>query len=298
MKISVIGANSYIARNLIFLLKRRFGDSVKLFLYDYQEQHADLHGIYTKINIFDSEDVKKINLDCDVIFFFVGKTGNADTFDIYSQFIDINEKALLNVLFEYVNQNSNAKIVFPSTRLIYKGQKGHLLSENDEKEFKTVYSLNKFSCEQYLAQFNVSYGVHYIILRISLPYGTLVEGASSYGTADFMISKASTGHNIILYGDGKQRRTITFIEDLCNIMIDSGISTDCVDDVFNVGGEDYSLFEMATLIANKFGVEIECVDWPRLALIKESGDTVFSDAKLSSVIDLSYNTTFEEWIKR
>ena len=58
--------------------------------------------------------------------------------------------------------------------------------------------------------YNNMYGIPYTVFRICLPYGTLVPEASSYGTAEFFMKKATAGENITLYGDGKQRRTITY----------------------------------------------------------------------------------------
>ena len=152
-RIAIIGANSYIARNMIVFLKSNYSD-IELELYDYSDSHADGEKGYKKINILDSASVSTIDMSCDIIYFFVGKTGSANGFDDYDTFIDINERALLCVLNEYRKQNSRAKIVFPSTRLVYKGAQG-ALSEDAQKEFKTIYAMNKFSCENYLYQYRL-----------------------------------------------------------------------------------------------------------------------------------------------
>ncbi len=290
-KVVVVGANSYIARNLIYTLKK---SECVLKLYDRAETQADGNDNYFKIDILNENSVENIDFDCDVIFFFVGKTGSANGFEDYSNFIDINEKALLNFLTAYKRKNSTAKIVFPSTRLVYKGKHG-LLNEESEKEFKTVYAINKFACEKYLEQFNIVYGIPYCIVRICVPYGTLIKGASSYGTAEFMMNCATDKKNITLYGDGSVRRTLTYIGDLCIILTDIGFSKKCMNDVYNIGGEDYSLREMADLIAKRYGVQIESVPYPIVAEKIESGDTVFDDSRLKSQITVEYKMRFSDW---
>ncbi len=292
-KITIIGANSYIARNLIHILKT---EDCELKLYDYAENHFDRENNYTHINILDCESVSKIDFQCDIIFMFVGKTGSVNGFDEYDAFIDINERALLNVLNEYRKSKSTAKIIFPSTRLVYKGKSG-LLKENAEKEFKTIYAINKYACEQYLEQFHKVYNVNYCIFRICIPYGTVIRNASSYGTAEFMLSKAANGENISLYGDGTMRRTLIYIEDLCNILIKGAFCDKCINDVYNIGGENYSLKEMAELIAEKYGVNVDYVPWPEIALKIESGDTVFDDSKLQEIIKFQYKRKFANWCK-
>ena len=295
-RVAVLGANSYIARNLIFVLEQKYPD-IEILLYDCSDTQVDNRQNYCKINILDEKSLANIDFSCDVIFMFIGKTGSANGFDEYNTFIDINEKALLNVLNEYRRQASNAKIIFPSTRLVYKGNTGPL-KEDAEKEFKTIYAINKYACEQYLKQYNNVYGVQYCIFRICIPYGTLIPNATSYGTAEFMIKKASNGVNISLYGDGSLRRTLTYIGDLCYALIEGAFSDNCKNDVFNIGGEDYSLKEMAELIAKKHNVGVDYVGWPEIALGIESGDTVFDDDKLQRVCDIKYEMTFEKWCNK
>ncbi len=291
-KITIIGANSYIARNLIYTFKH-YPDCI-LNLYDYGDFQVDGLKNYESIRVLEQESLKKINFNCDVVFVFVGKTGTAVGFEEYESFIDINEKALLNIINEYRIQKSNAKLVFPSTRLVYKGKKG-LLDENAEKEFKTVYAINKFACEQYLAQYNAIFGIKYCIFRICLPYGSLIQNATSYGTAEFMLSKAKRGENITLYGDGKLRRTLTYIGDLCNALIEGAFSNCCLNDIYNIGGEDYSLLEMAELIAKKYKVGITHMEWPKISQKIESGDTVFDSNKFDRLNLCKQTMKFADW---
>lgn len=291
--VSIIGANSYIARNVILTLKQL---EYNILLYDYTAKHVDNEANYTQIDILNRESVSKINFNCDVVFMFVGKTGSINGFEDYSSFLNINEMALLNVLNEYRNQNSNAKIIFPSTRLVYKGKKG-VLNEDSEKEFKTIYAMNKYACEKYLEQYHSVYGIRYCIFRICVPYGTLVLNASSTGTAEFMLSKALNGQNITLYGDGSARRTLTHMEDLCDTLVKGAFDERCVNTTYNIGGEDYSLKEMAVLIANKYGVGVDYIEWPTIARKIESGDTVFDDKKLRNIIGNTIEHKFLDWIR-
>lgn len=282
MKITVVGANSYIARNLIFEIKQRQLDA-ELKLYDYAEHQTDGEQNYCKINVLNRNSVSEIDFDCDILYMFVGKTGTYAGFENYDEFIDINEKALLNILNEYRNQHSSAKIIYPSTRLVYKGS-SQSLSEDAEKEFKTVYAINKYACEQYLKMFNNAFEVKYCIFRICVPYGSLLPETSSYGTMGFMLNKAKSGQNITLYGDGSARRTFTYIKDLCDILINGALSEKCVNDVYNIGGESRSLREVAEEIAGKYGVGIDYIDYPNEQLKIESGDTVFCNDRLISCI--------------
>lgn len=294
MKVAIIGANSYIARNFIYLVKQQ-GTDVEWSLYDAAETQVDGEANYKQINLLDKESVAQIDLDCDLIYMFVGKTGSAVGFDQYELFNNINQTTLLHVIDEYRRQESKAKIIFPSTRLVYKGQEKPL-KETDEKEYKTNYAINKFACEQFLEAYNRIYGVKYCTLRICIPYGTLIPNASSYGTLEFMLKKATSGEDITLFGDGKQRRTFTYMKDLCEVLWQAGISEECLNDVYNVGGEDYSLLEVAEMVAAKYGVKVVNIPWPETERLIESGSTVFDSAKLDAMIGEKYQMQVRQWL--
>lgn len=294
MKITVIGANSFIARNFVYIVKKSHPD-VEWRLYDVASAQSDGEGNYWQIDLLDKESIAQIDFSCDLLYMFVGKTGSAVGFEQYELFNQINQTTLLNIIDEYRRQKSSAKIIFPSTRLVYKGQE-KALKESDEKEYKTIYAINKFACEQYLEAYERVYGIKYCILRICIPYGTLIPNASSYGTLEFMLKKATNGEDITLYGDGKQRRTFTYMGDLCEILLQAGISDLCANDVYNVGGEDYSLFEVAKMVASKNKVDVVNVPWPEVEAKIESGSTVFDSEKLDSIIGANYKMQVAKWL--
>lgn len=294
LKIIIIGANSYLARNLIYTINKCYED-VELKLYGKEKSHMDDCGNYSCINVLDRESVKQIDFCCDILYFFVGKTGSANAFQEFSEFIDVNEKSLLNVLSEYVSQKSTAKFVFPSTRLVYKGCSG-LVQENSEKAYKSVYAINKLACEMYIQMYHEMFGIAFIILRICVPYGTMVRDAGSYGTMEFMLDSAEHGKNINIYGDGNIRRTLTYIEDLCHAMILSARNEACKNEIYNIGGEEYTLGELAELVAKKYHVRVNYVPWPDMAMKMESGGTVFDSGKLDKIISYKAHC-LKDWIQ-
>lgn len=294
-KIVIIGANSFLARNLIQVMKRSQNEYTWK-LYGKESSQIDGEKNYYSVNVLDKDSVVAIDMQCDMIYFFVGKTGTEQAFSEYENYIEINEIALLNVITEYHKQGSGAKFVFPSSRLVYKGKEG-FLSEDAEKEGKSIYAINKLACERYLELYRSIYGLRYLIMRICVPYGSLVSGGVSYGTMGFMLKNAGNGNNIRLYGQGEPRRTLTHVEDLSYALLRGGESDECENTAYNVGGEEYSLNEMAELIAQKYRVGIDYVPWPEMAAKMESGDTVFDSQKLDRIIQYRDNT-FKSWLDK
>lgn len=292
-KAIIIGANGYIGRNMAAVIKKN--TNWHLDLVGRQETQADGLENYISADLLIREQVEKIDFNCEIVYMLSGKSGSVDGFNNPISYIDSNEKILLNVLDEMKKQKSKAKLIFPSTRLVYEGKKGKLL-EYDSKEYKSIYAINKMSCEKFIELYHEMFGINYVIFRICLPYGTIVEDARSYGTINYMINRAQKGQNIILYGNGEARRTLTHIEDLCNVLIFGSACTECDNDTFNIGGEDYSLREIAQPIADKHDVSVDYVKWPELALKSETGDTVFDDSRLIRRIGYVYRHSFSEWV--
>lgn len=274
---AVIGSQGYIGKHLCSYIESR---GYKLTRYDIVDIDEPS---YTKIDILSKDSIENIDFSADFVFFLSGLTGTYDGFNNYESFIDINEKGLLNFLSSLSKSSFRPKIIFPSTRLVYKGS-DCILKEDAEKETKTIYAVNKIACENYLYAYHNSFGINYTVFRICVPYGNFIDDTYSFGTLGFFVNKARNKQPITIYGDGKIRRTFTHIYDLCHLLIQGAIEDKTNNSVYNIGGEDYSLFEVAEFVANTFSGSVELVDWPQKDLLIESGSTVFDDSKIQNVL--------------
>ncbi len=220
--------------------------------------------------------------DYSSILFFAGMTGTEKSFAEADRFLDVNEHGLLRLLMRLAPMGKQApRIIFPSTRLVYKGS-DEPLSEDAPKEAKTVYAANKLACEYLLQAYHVRYGIPYAVVRICVPYGSLVSSDYSYGTIGFFLKQATTGGPITLYGDGSIKRTFTHVADICEVIY--RLTRIRSSGIFNVGGHDYSLRDVAELIAKRKDVGVEFMSWPELADRLESGSTFFDASLLAKVI--------------
>lgn len=295
MKTAIIGANSYIARNMIQVnAYEQFIEQVTLF--DRADEHIDHAENYYSIDVMNLSELEAVVGDYDLIYFFVGKTGTTAGFEESTLYLDINEKSVLCLLNACKNVGFKGKIVFPSTRLVYKGD-SKLLKEEAEKEFLTPYAMQKYACENYLAMFQNMYGIDYCVVRICVPYGTLVYPVTSYGTADFFVKQVKEQGKITVFGDGSQRRTATYIGDLCNIMWLTGLNAKCVNDIYNIGGQDVSIREIADSVALIYGGEVAEIPWPASDKILESGHTVFDATKLEELLEYTPRMTIQLWLE-
>lgn len=278
-KIGVIGANGYIGKHIVSYLQRYY--DVNVDSYDIVAE-CDLPN-YHKVDLTDKESIKGLNLDIDYIFMFAGLTGTYNGFNEYQKFISINELGLLNLLDAIKNSEYRPKVIFPSTRLVYKGV-DKSLKEDDLKECKTIYAANKLACEGYLQAYHDSFDIPYTIFRICLPYGNLLSTDYSFGTVGFFIKQAKAGKDITLYGGGNIKRTFTHMEDLCYQIIEGSFHHESNGQTYNVGGETLSLHDAAEIIAAKYGTKVTEIPWPERDLRIESSHTYFDDTKIRSLL--------------
>jgi UDP-glucose 4-epimerase len=296
LRVAVFGCNGFLGRHMVkYLTENDIVNSLHLF--DIQEESIFQGYIYNTIDISDLNQVSAISFEFDIIYFFSGLTGTEVSNDEAEKFVKVNELGLLNVLNCIIKYPKfKNKIIFPSTRLVYKGVENELLNEESPKEFKTIYALNKFSCENILKIYGLKYNLRYSILRVGVPYGNEMDGKISYGTIGFFLELASKGLNISVLGNGEMRRTFTHVNDICKQFFDVGILENSNYETFNICGENLSIIEVANMIANKYNVEVEFKNFSERELVIESGDTIFDFTKINTVLKNFKSIKFKNWI--
>ena len=293
-KVLVFGANGYIGRHICKVLKEKNCHFLPI---GHSKNSIDGYSNYVSLDISVKSDFDKISLDVDMIFMFAAVTGTQTDDESVKRFKSVNEEGLTNLLDSIVEQKSNAKVIFPSTRLVYKGVKGRFLTENAEKETKTPYALSKLNGEKLLADYNVSNGLNYTIFRICVPYGNSFDENYSYGTIGFFLSKAKNGEDINIYGDGELKRTFTHIEDIVEVIVNTSYNPISDGKTYNVGGNDsISLKKIASLIAKKYSVGLNYIKFPKEVLLIESGDTMFNDDKIKKELDVNYRYSISDFL--
>lgn len=278
MRAIVIGSKGYIGKHMVRFLRSNYNATVLEY-----DIFNELSPNYSKVDLLDRESVDQINLNVDYIFNFAGLTGTYNGFETYEKYVESNELSLLNLLDVIRKSKYKPKVIFPSTRLVYKGI-DKALKEDDEKDCKTIYAANKMACEGFLNAYYNSFDIPYTIFRICVPYGNLLSNDYSFGTIGFFIKQAKAGKDIALYGGGLIKRTFTHMEDLCTQIIEGALHPNSNGNIYNVGGETLSLYDAAEIIAKKFGTNVVAVPWPEKDLRIESSHTYFDDAKIQSLI--------------
>lgn len=280
-KVALIGSEGYIGKHLYKYLSDR---GYYVLCYDILDVKREE---YTQCDLSQREQLSRIDLNVDYVYMFAGLTGTKIGFAKYETYVDANELGLLNLMSAIAGSSYRPQVIFPSSRLVYKG-KEYALSENGEKETKTIYAVNKIACENILYAYANFYGIPYTIYRICVPFGNMLARDYSFGTVGFFIKQASEEHRITLYGDGSIRRTFTSMADLCKQIVTVSEKDESKNEIFNVGGVPHSLKEAAEIIASHYNAKVTYIPFPEDDLRIESGPTFFDSSKienLSGILD-------------
>lgn len=269
--IALFGSNGYLGRQLAFYLAQ-LGETIEAF----------------NLPDFDVADEaawrKFAPRRYSAVYFFAGLTGTEKGFSEAAKYLFVNELGLLNLLKSLAPLGEEApKVIFPSTRLVYRGSPDPL-KEDAPKATKTIYAVNKLACEHYLEAYANRFGLPYAVARICVPYGNLVEADYAYGTIGFFMKQLKAGLPITLFGGGKVRRTFTHVADICR-SVTFLAKTTTPSGVYNIGGEALSLEAVAQSLVQRIGHgSIKSIPWPPDAERLESGDTVFDSTKLDALL--------------
>ena len=290
---AIFGSNGYLAAHLA---TRLYKSGWTCDLFDVQPVSRSIEGRYRMCDILEDGFWKWFDPSLyGAIFFFAGLSGVEPSFAAPRKFIAVNELGLLNLLERLTPLGEKApRIVFPSSRLVYKGGCGEV-AEESPLECKSVYSANKIACEALLSAYHARWGIPYSVMRICIPFGNLLPNGYSYGTISFFENQARQKGEITVYGDGSCTRTFTHVEDICQAA--ELLATVKGSGVFNVGGHTYSLQQVAEFVARRFPAKVVNVPWPEAAEKVEMGGISFNSDKLAAATGFSDYRDLKDFIQ-
>ncbi|MCX7770279.1 MAG: GDP-mannose 4,6-dehydratase [Proteobacteria bacterium] len=125
-------------------------------------------------------------------------------------YFSTNVMGTLNLL-ELMRRHEINKIVLASTSSLYAGKEIPYREDMATETPISPYAGSKKSAEMLLYTYNYLYGIKGVVLRYFTVYGPAGRPDMSYFR---FIKLIDEGKPITLYGDGKQRRDFTYIDDI------------------------------------------------------------------------------------
>ena len=285
-RFAVFGAQGYLGRHLAAHLRAQ-GHRVDA--YDLQPAAGPA------FDVADPAHWDRADTDVDAVFFFAGMTGTHPGFEQYERYLAANELGLLHLLDRLRRRGHRPRVVFPSSRLVYRGRP-EPLPEDAPQDSKTVYAANKRAGEAFLQAYRAAFGIPTVVYRVCVPYGNLDGRAYSFGTIGAFIRLAKETGAIPLYGGGTPRRTFTHVQDVCAQIAATALLPATEGQAYNVAGEAFALADVAGWIAARLNARVATAPWPEKERAIESGDTVFADAKIRALLPAPLAFRLRDWI--
>jgi UDP-glucose 4-epimerase len=119
----------------------------------------------------------------------------------------------------------------------------------------SAYGVTKLAVEKYLHMYHHLYGLDYVVLRPSVPYGPYQDPRRRQGAVSVFLYRALKGEPLDVWGDGSVVRDYFFIGDLISAMVLAATTREIEGGrVFNIGGgRGYSLNELIQVVEQVTG---------------------------------------------
>ena len=209
---------------------------------------------FTKLDLRDRAKVAAYveKLKPEIIFHLA-----ADATEGRSQFtpfsaIDRNIVAYTNLLVPAIKYGLK-KMILTSSMSVYGAQQTPF-HEGMIPQPEDIYGIAKTAMEQTTKIMGKVYGFKYVIIRPHNIYGPRQNLSDPYrNVVGIFINRLLHGKNFYIYGDGKQKRAFSHIDDVAPAMIKAGFSKKCEGKVLNLGSDTpVTLNELANIVLEEF----------------------------------------------
>lgn len=306
-KVLITGGIGFIGSNLArrLLLLKAHVVLVDSLIPEYGGNLKNIEGLDgdLKVNIADVRDEYSMDYlvrGMDYLFNLAGQTSHEDSMTNPQTDLEINAKAQLSILEACRKFNQSIKIVFASTRQIYGKPKYLPVDEKHPLQPADVNGINKIAGEQYHTLYHNIYGIRTCSLRLTNTYGPRMRVKDARQTfVGIWIRNLLSKKPILVYGDGRQLRDFTYVDDAVTAFLLAASSEAANGGVFNIGGlGSISLLELAKMMVeiNKEG-KYQIVPFPAERKIIDIGDYYADDKLFKSVTSWEPNIGIREGLK-
>lgn len=170
---------------------------------------------FVKGSILDTGLIKKAIIDVEIIFHQAAIAGVRNSIKFPSKYFNINVYGTTKILELAKNVD---KFVFASSSSVYGEVDKKELPVNEKRQTnpKSPYALSKVYGEKICEMFTKKYGIKTTCLRYFTVYGPKQRPDEAF--TKFLIN-AIRNKEICVYGDGRQTRDFTFVDDVVNANI-------------------------------------------------------------------------------
>lgn len=196
--------------------------------------------------------------------------------------IDVNCKGVINVLEAVRRFNRDCKVIHVGTSTQIGKMVFSPITEEHPEFPVDIYSANKSASEKYVLVYGSAYRLRTTCVRLANVFGPRSNIRSAdFGFMNYFIGLGLQGKTITVFGEGKQLRTITYVDDVVEALLAAALSDEANGQAFfAVGDRQCTVAEIAKEIVEVIGGRVQHVEWPRDRESIEIGDAIISNEKI------------------
>ncbi len=248
----VFGGNGFIGSHIAERLVKR-GYTVTIFD-KCQSGTGNLSGIIDKVEVISGDFLNKDAVSgalegMDLLFHYISTTNPATSLE--NPIYDIESNITGSVqLFRAAVKAGVQKIIFPSSGGTIYGKTGaEPIRESCPLNPVNPYAISKLAIERYLDYFQQSFGLEYLILRYSNPYGERQNPYARQGVIPIFLNKLKNDESPVIFGDGSAIRDYIYIQDAIDATM-AVLTSRTQERVFNIGsGQGISLNHLIDMMS-------------------------------------------------
>lgn len=203
-------------------------------------------------DILDPGLVRRASKGCSIILHMaaakkIGEDGRA------TELFSVNVDGTRNVL--EAARHSGAKVVLASTSDVY-GRSNDLPFREDgdlvvgpPTAKRWAYAVSKMCAEQMAFAYYKEHGVPVVVIRYFGAFSARSSFTWSGGHIPLFVKAVLTGGKVVIHGDGRQTRSMAYVDDLVRGTVLAMDNPKAVGEIFNIGNdEEMSVIDSARLI--------------------------------------------------
>jgi UDP-glucose 4-epimerase len=236
----------------------------------------------------------------DIVFNVAGQVSHLASMEQPLRDLELNVRSHVAFLESLRRAAPNAVIVQTSTRQVY-GKPHYLPVDEDHPTAPVdVNGIDKLACEQFHLLYGKLYDLRTTVLRLTNVYGPRQHlERADLGFLPVFVRRALLGEEIVVFGDGSQRRDCVHVDDVVDALILTAVTAEAAGEIFNLGHHDsLSLVEIARLTQRAAGHRggVRNVPWPEELVRIDIGSFQGDFAKAKRVLGWAPRIAFADGI--
>lgn len=304
-KILITGITGFIGSNLAHSFSNKNWD-----IYGTYRKEKRLHrlkGIINKINLIkDDSGTFKTLLEAissenfDIIIHLAAQTSH--TFSLNNPIVDLETNLLstIKILEIIKKQNKPPYLILASSKGVTGKAKILPVNEKSPNNPEDPYSIHKLALENYGRVYAQKYGLNICVFRLTNVYGPRQQIISPQkGFINFFIGQGIQGKKLKIFGDGKQIRDISYVDDVINAIVFASEQKPDGYNLFYLGtNNSVSIRDIATEISSLTGTSTEFVPYPAEFKSIEVGNFLVDYSKAHKILGWKPETEWKNGLKQ